>query len=611
MSKIFNTLREFQTRFSFYHPIEMALLSCLGAVRGILEMLTVTALIPLTLLILNPDSVIKGKILGKLYHLSGLKNANHFAILLAGGLIFFFTIKLIIGILIWRYEFKVIQRWRLRILNKLFCTVVHAKYSKVQSEDSATLINVLSTSVPYVVTNLFYNMTIVANTFLTFVFLLSFSFLYSARTILITSLFGIVLIYSFIKLKKKRMRYLGERNQQLSKAAFSILQKSIFGLKEAKLSLKQTFFGEKFQNISSKQANVDLDLQFTQNLPSLVVEFISLVTILSVFIFLLAVSNDISQAATEIAVLIFVGIRLIPLMNMVISALTMMSSCDDPVRTILSYHDNLSADADFEANKSVLPLKFRESIVFNDVSFSYEKGAKLPALSNVSFHVSKGKHIGLVGPSGSGKSTIVNIILGFLTPDSGKMLVDGKTITTKYINNLRKILSFVDQTPFLMNDTYTNNIAYGEEENDINLDRVQNCLEKVGLWGHVLKSPRGLDFEIGENGKFLSGGQRQRLAIARALYKNAQVIILDEASSALDMDSEALISELLETLKGDLTIISIAHRLSTLKSCDEIFFVDNGRIQAQGNFQTLYKKSADFKRYIEHSNIKVDEDGAN
>lgn len=609
MNNIRDIVRGFQKRFAFYRPAEVALLSIAGAFNSIMEMIAVTAVIPLMFLILDPESIIKGRMLGALYKYSGLETANEFAVLLAIVLISVFFIKLIMGLLIWKYEFKVLQRWRLRILTKVFDGIMNARYERVSSYDSAHIINVLSASIPYIVIYLFHSLIVIVNSLLVFAFLVCFSISYSAKTIAIASLFGFVLIYTFVKIKRNHMRMLGHEMEALSSKTVSMLQKSIFGLKETKIAMKQSFFSEKYKEISFDHAEKDLSLKFMQNLPSLVVEFICLTTILIVFIFLLLSHNDLSQAASEISVLIFVGVRLIPLVNRSIASITMIASCNEPVKSVFELYDNLVPETVQQSPEMVEPLIFAQQIALNNVSFAYSgKEDATPELNQISMQISKGQHVGLVGPSGAGKSSIINIILGFLQPQQGSYQIDDATISSDSIIALRKIVSFVDQVPFLLNDSYAHNIAYGEEEQAIDYSCIESCLKKVGLWDHVAASPQKMQTGIGENGKFLSGGQRQRLAIARALYRNTKILVLDEASSALDMDSEAQFGQMLDELKGETTIISIAHRLSTLKNCDKIFFVQHGQIAAEGNFSQLYKENRIFKRYIDQSNIEVEKD---
>ncbi|MHC8598288.1 ABC transporter ATP-binding protein [Arenicellales bacterium IMCC55707] len=573
-----------------------------------MEMVAVTAIIPLVLVILDPQAIIQGKILGSLYLYSGAASLNDFAMLLAFGLIGIFFLKFVCTMLAWLYEKKVLIRWQLRITTKIYSSIVNAEYEKAFKSDSASLINILSSVIPYITINLFHNLIQIINTGLIFLFLLNFSLLYSAGTIIIASLFGFFLIYAFLKINRNRITKLGREHQELAKVGVGILQASIFGLKDLKISGKQKLFLEKYRKHAYHSAQKDLSLQFIQNLPNLVVEFIGLATILSAFILTLLLSEDIGQAAAQISVLIFVGLRFLPLITRVISSLTMIRSCYGPVETVFRFYDRLVPESLGNCARDGEGVQFDKQLSFQNVSFFYGDDSSAPlALNNLSMTVSKGEHVGIVGPSGSGKTTLINIILGFVSSYSGAFKVDGVVISKKNIASLRQILAFVDQTPFLLNDDFIANVAFGESRDDLNLGKVEACLRTVGLWDHVLSTPHQMETGVGENGRYLSGGQRQRLAIARALYSDSKILILDEASSALDMDSEAKLSNLLETLKKKITIISIAHRLSTLKQADKIFLIERGKITANGTFAQLFKTSPLLRRYLDQSNIIMDE----
>ena len=362
----------------------------------------------------------------------------------------------------------------------------------------------------------------------------------------------------------------------------------ILGIKEIKVSLKENYFLKKFENTAGRRAKLELDLLFSQNLPTLFAEFIALFVILSTFVVLIVIADNIQDAVIQISILMFLGMRFIPLMSRSIVALAWISGSHAYVKKLLALYDDLSKDGDI-VHSIIKPIGFTKQLKFDNISYQYDSDKKNAALSNVSLQIEKGQHIGIVGPSGSGKSTVIHIIMGFLQNYQGGYYVDGQKITVDNVLALRKLTSFVDQHPFLMNDSYLANVAYGEGIDEIDEANVREQLQKVGLLDHVMKSKDGLHSNIGENGRFLSGGQRQRLAIARAFYRKSQILILDEASSALDMDSEAELTTLLNSFKNDITIISIAHRLSTLKHCDKLFFLSQGKLRRRAHLRNYTK----------------------
>tara|TARA_Y100000588_G_scaffold163561_1_gene177666 strand:+ start:3421 stop:5169 length:1749 start_codon:yes stop_codon:yes gene_type:complete len=238
-------------------------------------------------------------------------------------------------------------------------------------------------------------------------------------------------------------------------------------------------------------------------------------------------------------------------------------------------------DLDTEQNTGTLkPETVSGDVAVKDVTFTYE-GAEKPALDNVSFNIPKGKTVALVGRSGSGKSTIANLFTRFYDVDSGSIELDGHDIRDYELKNLREHFALVSQNVHLFNDTVANNIAYAAEEK-YTREQIEHAAKLAHASEFIEGMENGIDTVVGENGASLSGGQRQRIAIARALLRDAPVLILDEATSALDTESERAIQSALEELQKDKTVLVIAHRLSTIEQADEILVVDDGQIVERG-----------------------------
>ncbi len=236
------------------------------------------------------------------------------------------------------------------------------------------------------------------------------------------------------------------------------------------------------------------------------------------------------------------------------------------------------------------PVKGR--VKFENVSFSYTE--VMPVLQNLDFEVMPTETVALVGLSGTGKTTIINLLLRFYDPSSGKITMDGINISEVNLSSLRSQIGLVSQELILFNDTARNNIAYGQE--DISLEKVVAAAKAAEAHDFIMKLPQGYESSIGEKGTLLSSGQRQRLAIARALLKDSPVLIFDEATSALDSESEKLIQTALENIMKDRTDFIIAHRLSTVRSADRIFVIDGGRIVEIGTHDELLEKKGIYRK---------------
>jgi len=224
------------------------------------------------------------------------------------------------------------------------------------------------------------------------------------------------------------------------------------------------------------------------------------------------------------------------------------------------------------------------NICLNNVYYKYPNTTH-GALENVSIKIIKGQSIGLIGQSGAGKSTLVNVILGFLEPQQGQLLADGNLIPNlrMWLNNF----AYIPQSIFLLDDTLRRNVAMGIEDKDIDEIQVWNAIKMAQLTEMIHQLPNGLDTLIGENGVRLSGGQRQRVALARAFYHERDIIIMDEATSSLDHETEKEVIHTIKRLKGNKTLIVIAHRLTTVEHCDVLFRLEAGRITAVGSYQEV------------------------
>ena len=331
-----------------------------------------------------------------------------------------------------------------------------------------------------------------------------------------------------------------------------------------------------------------------------------------VFVVQLAVT-DFAGALSGLALFAVAGFRLLPsLQRIQASASSIKSGQAAGERALRLLHDVAEARPGAtpasppgtapETEAAVPPrmATLTTGVLLDGVSFTYA-GADRPALADVDLLFPAGRMSALVGPSGSGKSTLIDILLGLFEPGAGRVLVDDVDVRT-VMRAWRHMVGYVPQQSFLMPASLRVNVAFGVEPSDIDDAAVWAALERASLGPFVRALPGGLEFELGDDGTGISGGQRQRLSLARALYHGPRVLILDEATSSLDVETEAEITQTLSALT-DLTKIVVAHRLSTVRDADQVLFLRDGRIEARGTFDEVRDAVPDFARQVQLSGL--------
>ncbi|MFZ1058540.1 MAG: ABC transporter ATP-binding protein [Candidatus Rokuibacteriota bacterium] len=289
--------------------------------------------------------------------------------------------------------------------------------------------------------------------------------------------------------------------------------------------------------------------------------------------------------------------RFLPILNNMNLAISFLADGVASYQKLAGELDALRARRMREGTRE-FPGEF-QAIEIEGVSFAYD--AQAPVLQDVTLRVRRGTHVAVVGPSGCGKSTLCLLLCRLYDPTAGRIAVDGVGLAEFRLDALRRAITLVEQTPVLLNDTIRSNIAYGWP--GATEDEIRLAAKKANADEFINEFPDGYETNVGNLGNSLSGGQRQRIAIARALIRNPQVLVLDEATSAVDSRSEALIKESIEALKGETTVISVAHRLSTIKDADEIHFLSGGRIVCSGTFAELVAEHPEFRDYVKAQDL--------
>lgn len=377
------------------------------------------------------------------------------------------------------------------------------------------------------------------------------------------------------------------------------LTEALQGIKDVRLSSRETFFLKLFRHTYHVMSRNFSALNNWNLLPVQLVMMLGQIAILGVALAMFLSGVDGATLASSMALVVLVAARLVPAMNRFGTALNGLANMKPWVEVLFSIHQSLAeARARSVRGPDEIPGTGRKTwshIGLHQVGFFYPEST-IPALETIDLDIVRGQSVAFVGPSGAGKSTIVDLILGLLEPTSGAIMIDDRPLRAFGLKVWQKRIGYVPQTPLISDNTLKANIAFGVPEARIDDTRIARCLELAHLADIVAELPEGLDTPLGNRGHRLSGGQRQRVSIARALYNDPEILVLDEATSALDSESERAIRNAIVGLRGKVTVISIAHRFSTICDCDLIVLMDGGQIVAQGTYETLLRESDLFAR---------------
>ena len=393
-------------------------------------------------------------------------------------------------------------------------------------------------------------------------------------------------------LQPRLVRY-GETSQEMSTASLQTLSETLGGYREIKLLDRASYFERRFDVSRERLARAFYLRSFLLDIPRIGVETGLILFILA----FLAVSVDSDgasgQTVTVLGFFAYAGLRVLPSLNRIMVNLQQIRFGMPLIGQL--HRDVVAADA-ASASTVLTPVEampFDRSITVDRVAIRYD-GHDADALSDVSLEIARGEWLGVVGPTGGGKSTLIDVLTALLPPTRGALLVDGRDVWDEP-RAWHAHLGIVPQTIFLLDDTIRRNVALGVVDDDIDDDRVDEAIRLARLDDWVARLPKGLQTPVGERGVKLSGGQRQRVAIARALYRRPDVIVFDEGTSALDSATETEVMDALQGLRGGRTLVTVAHRLTTVRECDRVAVIDDGRLVAIGGFDELQRESVAFR----------------
>ena len=552
----------------------------------VLEMFSLGLVVPIVGLLVNPDYIHRVPFVHSLF---GDLSTTQYVLGAMG---------LLVGVYILKTVFLIWKTWvqrgfsnevTMRVARDLFANYLMQPYPFHLERNSANMIR-NSQSSAGLMSGVIDPLLLITSEFLVsgglFVLMVLLEPVGSLSAIVVFGSFSII----FRRITSRRIAKWGKAQNDYKGSMIRHLQQGFSGVKDIKILGREDYLIAGYNSDLSGNAYVQRRYAVAQTLPRFSMELLTLVCLALLVSLMVLSSKAVGDILPVLSLFGAAACRLLPSLSQVINSF-MSININRPIVENL-YVDLALPIPAITADQN--GKKLQDRIDVKGLSFSYARTTR-EALSGVSLTIVRGEAVGLIGPSGSGKSTLVDILLGLLEPTSGNVLVDGHDIQ----ENLREWqdqIGYVPQSIFLTDDTLRRNVAFGLPKEKIDDDAVKSAIRLAQLEEFVASLPEGMETLVGERGVRLSGGQRQRIGIARALYNNPDILVLDEATSSLDTETEHGVMQAVQALQGDKTVIIVAHRLSTVEYCDRLYRLENAQIVDEGTFSEVTSRTKDLPR---------------
>jgi ATP-binding cassette, subfamily B, bacterial PglK len=565
-------------------------------VGALFEAVSIGLVIPFIAVLKAPELLSKAGRIQPLLSALNLQEPRQLFFLLGPALIVLFAIKAGYLMQLNRWLFRYAMKKEVALARQLMTGYLNAPYTLHLQRNSAELVAVTTRSVEEFSSGFMVNLLTVLGECLVLGTLTGLLMIVEPLATLGALVVLAVPTMVVYRSTRHRLAASGRLAEQSFAAMVQWAEQSIRGVKETTITGRRSFFIDQHGYHLQRFTDSVRSLNFLSALPRFIVDTLAVAAIVAIAAILLRGGEDLQSILPLLGMFALAAIRLIPLTNRMSSSLAQVryryASTEVIYRELLALRQRPSEPPAGAADGQVSPIPFQRALVLEHLSYWYP-GTRQPVIDDVSLAIPKGHYVALVGPTGAGKTTLVDLILGLLVPSSGRILVDGRNLHDNLAGWQRNI-GYVPQSVYLIDDTVRRNVAFGVPEEEIDDARVWHVLRAAQVDHLVRALPGELRARVGEHGDRLSGGERQRLGIARALYRDPEVMVIDEATANLDPGTEAAIVEVIGRLRGKKTIIAITHRPAFVRNCDCIYMLAQGRLRNAGSYAELLAAERSF-----------------
>ena len=546
----------------------------LMVIGGFLEILSLSMIVPLIAAIVNMELITKYEIVMKIFEFIGVTDEKSMLITMSIGFAVLMFLKNVVIFFMERAKKYFIANGKKSTANKLFRVYITRPYVyflHCNSGEIITVINVLVEKVYALLQDVLtlISKVIVVIALVTVVVLIDWKV--SVFLLIVLAILTVILYRTMYRKDEQ----VGEQQTRCTMKMMDTVNQTVSGIKDIKVLNREKFFADKYSKYSTRNCGLEKQKFVYDTAPKLISEVVMSLCIAGYIMISIFTDQNMQEVLVGMSAVSIAVARIIPSVNSINSCINKIMYNKPMLKKVSGeVISDINSKQKISFGEAPAPFPLNDRIVFDHVSFMYPDGTE-NVISDIALSIKKGERIGIVGASGEGKTTFVNMLLGFLEPNEGKIMVDGGDISHN-VKGWMKNIGYIPQMIFLVDDSIRNNIIFGAAETSD--ERIWEILKIVKLDKYVQSLDAGLDTEVGENGVRLSGGQRQRIGIARALYHNPDILVFDEATAALDDATESEIMNEIYGFSQDKTLIFIAHRTSTLSGCDRIYRVVDGKV---------------------------------
>lgn len=560
--------------------LRIVVIAVMMIVGAFLETLGVSMIVPLVLVVTQPGIMNTNPIIKSLCLTLNINSEKTLLLLVIISLVIIFVVKGVFLLVEYYIQNRFVYNNRMNTQKQLLRTYLYKPYEFYLNINSSEILQNVNENVNAAFFILNQILGFFTEMVVTMFLIITIFIIDPLMTVLMCLvLLGLGLFLSVVI--KPILKKEGNKKQKYGKQMSKWLLQSIHGLKEVKISRREEYFLKNFESNGRQYINAERKNAVLSAVPRVLIESLSVSAMLSSIAIMIAMGNDVNMMIPSLSAFAMAAVRLMPSANRMLTYINGISYYEPALDKLVDSLEDIKnkKTKTYTLQNNTRNLSLKKEISLQGVKYHYPNSNK-NVIDNADMIIPIGTSVGIVGTSGAGKTTVVDILLGLLSPQEGKILSDGVDVGTCYQEWLSHI-GYIPQMIFMLDDSIRNNVAFGLMENEIDNDKVWKALEDAQLADFIHDLPEGINTEIGEMGIRLSGGQRQRIGIARALYSDPDLLIFDEATSALDNETESAIIESINNLRGKKSMVIIAHRLQTIEGCDIVYRIDNGIVKRE------------------------------